>query len=429
MIPTFLLSKTLPARRQRGGIVGALLGLLLVIALAAGSAVAWWLSQPLNLRSPSVELAIESGASPREIAQNWVAAGVETSPVLLYEWFRWSGQSRQIRAGSYVVEPGTTPRSLLRMMVRGDERLAVVKLIDGWTFKRFRAELAQADGLRPGTATLSDEQLMAELGSPGVSPEGQFFPDTYSYAKGSTDLAVLQRAHRALQKHLNEAWTLRSNTCPLRSPQDVLTLASIVEKETGREADRSMIAAVFCNRLRIGLPLQTEPKVIYGLGQQFTGQPRRCRSAVGGPRAALVPGADGALYGTASAGGAGQRGALFKITLAGVFTPLAQFTNVGGWSPAGGVTVAGGLRFGAACAVTVTDVNERPFGGMDGKIFIGSKGGDGEWTMETAEVTNMAGKKPYVLAFAQDNAGEVYVLTSITTGPNGSLDTIYKIVP
>lgn len=275
MIFTFLRSKTFPARRQRGGILGALLGLLLVIALAVGGGVAWWLSQPLNLRSPSVELAIESGASPREIAQNWVAAGVETSPVLLYEWFRWSGQSRLIRAGSYVVEPGATPRTLLRMMVRGDERLAVVKLIDGWTFKRFRAELAQADGLRPATATLTDEQLMAELGSPGVSPEGQFFPDTYSYAKGSTDLAVLQRAHRALQKHLNEAWTMRTSDCPLRSPQDVLTLASIVEKETGREADRSKIAAVFCNRLRIGMPLQTDPTVIYGLGDQFDGNLRR----------------------------------------------------------------------------------------------------------------------------------------------------------
>jgi UPF0755 protein len=275
MMSTFLRSKTLPARRQHGGALGVLLGLLLVITLAAGGAAAWWLSQPLNLRGPSIELAIESGASPREIAHDWVAAGVDTSPVLLYEWFRWSGQSRQIRAGSYVIELGATPRTLLRMMVRGDERLAVVKLIDGWTFKRFRAELAQADGLRSGTATLSDEQLMAELGSPGLSPEGQFFPDTYSYAKGSTDLAVLQRAHRALQKHLNEAWALRSTNCPVHSPQEVLTLASIVEKETGREADRSMIAAVFCNRLRIGMPLQTDPTVIYGLGDQFDGNLKR----------------------------------------------------------------------------------------------------------------------------------------------------------
>ncbi|MGH6648763.1 endolytic transglycosylase MltG [Aquabacterium sp.] len=257
--------------------MGVLLGLLLLAALAFAGAVFWWLHQPLRVHGSDIELAIESGTTPREIARGWVDAGVDASPVMLYQWFRWSGQARQIRAGSYMLEPGATPLSLLRMMVRGDERLAVVKLIDGWTFKRFRAELAQADGLKPAITGLSDAQLMDRLGSPGVPPEGQFFPDTYSYAKGSTDLAVLQRAHRAMKKHLSDAWTLRgaTNSCPLNSPQEMLILASIVEKETGQEADRPMIAGVFCNRLRVGMPLQTDPTVIYGMGELFDGNLKR----------------------------------------------------------------------------------------------------------------------------------------------------------
>ena len=276
MIPNYLSSNTSAAKHQQGGIMGALLGLLVVASLAFGAGAFWWVNQPLRQHG-EVELAIESGSTPREIARDWVDAGVDASPFMLYQWFRWSGQARQIKAGSYVLESGATPASLLRMMVRGDEQLAVVKLIDGWTFKRFRVELAQADGLQPDIAGMNDTQLMAELGSPGLSPEGQFFPDTYSYAKGSSTLAVLQRAHRAMKKHLGDAWTLRgaSSNCPLRSPQDMLTLASIVEKETGMQSDRPMIAGVFCNRLRVGMPLQTDPTVIYGMGDAFDGNLKR----------------------------------------------------------------------------------------------------------------------------------------------------------
>lgn len=277
MIPIFLSPKSPKARPQRGGVLGVLLGLVVLASLAFAGAVFWWLHQPLRVHGSDIELAIESGTTPREIARGWVDAGVDASPVMLYQWFRWSGQARQIRAGSYMLEPGATPLSLLNMMVRGDERLAFVKLIDGWTFKRFRAEMAQAEGLKSTTANLSDVELMAQLGSPGLSPEGQFFPDTYSYAKGSSDLAVLKRAHRAMKKHLGDAWTLRgpSNSCPLNSPQEMLILASIVEKETGQQADRPMIAGVFCNRLRVGMPLQTDPTVIYGMGDLFDGNLKR----------------------------------------------------------------------------------------------------------------------------------------------------------
>eukprot|EP01136_Pigoraptor_vietnamica_P007091 Opistho-1_new@40906 len=171
--------------------------LLVVLGLAAGGLGAWWLTQPLALASSSVELSVEPGTSPREIAQGWADAGVRAPPLLLYEWFRWSGQARKIRAGSYEIGPGTTPLTLLNKMVRGDEAQATVRLIEGWTFRQFRAALAKAEALKPTTATMSDAELMVALGSPGRSPEGWFFPDTYAYSKGASDLAVLQRAHRA----------------------------------------------------------------------------------------------------------------------------------------------------------------------------------------------------------------------------------------
>ena len=251
-----------------------LLGLLLLAAGLVG-ATWWWLQRPLPLAADSIELSIEPGTAPREIAQGWVDAGVQTSPLLLYEWFRWSGQARRIRAGSYELSPGDTPRSLLTKMVRGDETLATARLIEGWTFRQFRAELARADGLKPTTSGMSDDEVMAALGLPGLPPEGRFYPDTYAYSKGSSDIAVLRRAQRAMQQRLDAAWAQRALDTPLRSADEALVLASIVEKETGAAADRPKVAAVFVNRLRIGMPLQTDPTVIYGLGDQFDGNLRK----------------------------------------------------------------------------------------------------------------------------------------------------------
>ena len=252
----------------------ALLGLAMLAIALTGSAL-WWLQRPLPLASDSVELSIEPGTSPRDIAQGWVDAGVQTSPLLLYEWFRWSGQARRIRAGSYEIGRDVTPRQLLQKLVRGDESLGSARLIEGWTFRQFRAELAQAEGLKPSTAAWSDEELMAALGAPGVAPEGRFYPDTYTYSKGSSDLAVYRRAHRAMQQRLDVAWASRAADTPLKSPGDALTLASIVEKETGSPADRGKVAGVFVNRLRLGMPLQTDPAVIYGLGERFDGNLRK----------------------------------------------------------------------------------------------------------------------------------------------------------
>ena len=251
--------------------------LLVAIAAAGGAASgAWWLNKPLDLAADSVELSVEPGATPRDIAQAWVLAGVKESPRLLYEWFRWSGESKKIRAGSYEIGPGVTPKTLLRKMVRGDETLATVRLIEGWTFRQFRAELAKAEALTPTTAAFTDDQVMQALGAPaGALPEGRFYPDTYAYSKGSSDLAVLKRAYRAMQARVQAVWQERAPDTPLRGPEDALVLASIVEKETGISADRGRVAGVFVNRLRRGMPLQTDPTVIYGLGPSFDGNLRK----------------------------------------------------------------------------------------------------------------------------------------------------------
>lgn len=257
--------------------------LLVLAAATAGGAAFWWLDQPLPLAAPTAELSIEPGELPRDIAKGWVAAGVQAPAPLLYYWFRLSGQARKIRAGSYEISAGTTPRSLLLKMVQGDESLATVKLIEGWTFRQVRAELARADALKPTTATMSDSEIMAALGAPGVHPEGRFYPDTYAYSKGSSDLAVLRRAMHAMQQRLTDAWAQRHPNTPLKSFDEALTLASIVEKETGREADRTLVGAVFSNRLRIGMPLQTDPTVIYGLGERFDGNLRKRDLQTDGP--------------------------------------------------------------------------------------------------------------------------------------------------
>ena len=271
------------------------LGVTLVLAAAIGGAAGWWLHQPLSLAADRVEVSIEPGTSPRDIAVAWVKAGVDTEPRWLYEWFRWSGDARRIRAGSYEIERGTTPRALLDKMVQGEQAMETVRLTEGGTFRQLRAELAaRAPGLRPITATLSDAEVMAALGLPGVPAEGHFFPDTYAYSKGVSDLTVLRRAQQTMQRKLDEAWRERADDTPLKSPGDALILASIVEKETGTAADRARIAGVFSNRLRLRMPLQTDPSVIYGLGPTFDGTLRKRDLLADGPfntytRAGLPP--------------------------------------------------------------------------------------------------------------------------------------------
>ncbi|MEJ7930146.1 endolytic transglycosylase MltG [Ramlibacter sp. AN1015] len=250
-------------------LIGALL------AVAAGATALWWLQHPLPLRQPTVDLVIEPGTLPKKVAQAVADAGVSVDPRLLYAWFRLSGQARQIKAGNYEITQGTSPRALLDKLARGEEALSTVTLVEGWTFRQFRAALAKSGELRADTAGLSDEAVMERVGQPGVHPEGRFFPDTYTFAKGSSDLAVLQRAARAMDRRLAQAWEQRAPDAQVRNPEQALILASIIEKETGRGAERTMVSAVFHNRLRIGMPLQTDPTVIYGIGPAFDGDLKR----------------------------------------------------------------------------------------------------------------------------------------------------------
>ena len=252
-----------------------LFGLFVVMVALAGAGAAWWLNHGLRLSSETVDLSIEAGTSARGVVQVVVGSGVDTNPLLLYWWFRLSGDSRQIKAGSYEISRGATPRSLLDKLVRGDEALRAVTLVEGWTFKQMRAALSKAEQLGQETYRLEPDMIMKALGRPGVHPEGRFFPDTYTYAKGSSDLAVLARAMRAMDKKLDAAWSQRAADTPLKTPEQALILASIVEKETGRANDRAMISGVFSNRLKIGMMLQTDPTVIYGLGDAFDGNLRK----------------------------------------------------------------------------------------------------------------------------------------------------------
>jgi UPF0755 protein len=150
-----------------------------------------------------------------------------------------------------------------------------VTLVEGWTFKQFRQALAKSESIKLSTQGLSNEDIMALLGRPNLHPEGRFYPDTYTYSKGSTDLAVMGRALKSMDRHLTEVWSQKSPQNRLKSPDELLILASIVEKETGRASDRPLISAVFHNRLKIGMRLQTDPTVIYGLGDAFDGNLRR----------------------------------------------------------------------------------------------------------------------------------------------------------
>ncbi|MFM9880983.1 MAG: endolytic transglycosylase MltG [Burkholderiaceae bacterium] len=252
-----------------------LIGFGLALGLVISGAAAWWLHQPIAFASPKLDLSIEPGTTPRGVAQALVEAGAQTRADALFWWFRLSGQSRLIKAGNYEIEPGTTPRQLLGKLVRGEESLRALTLVEGWTFRQVREALAKTEYLRADTQTASDDAVMSLLGKPGLHPEGRFFPDTYNFAKGASDLSVLRRAMLAMDKKLAAAWSQRAPDVPLQTPDQALILASIVEKETGKASDQAQIAGVFANRLRKGMLLQTDPTVIYGLGAAFDGNLRK----------------------------------------------------------------------------------------------------------------------------------------------------------
>lgn len=270
-----------------------LIGLL--SALAAAGLGWWWLERPLPLAGQEAVLVeVPPGASARGVAQRLARGGVDVPPLWLEAWFRLSGQAQEIKAGVYEVPPGATPRTLLRRLVSGDQALFSVQIIEGWTFRQVLDVLRRQTDLTPDLQGLSDAQIMGLIGKPGVHPEGRFFPDTYRVPRKATASSVLRQAAAAMDAQLAQAWAQRSPDSPLKHPDEALILASIVEKETGLASDRPEIAGVFSNRLRIGMRLQTDPTIIYGLGERFDGNLRRVHLETDGPyntytRAGLPP--------------------------------------------------------------------------------------------------------------------------------------------
>lgn len=252
-----------------------LLFLLLAAVVVGATAAWWWLQRPLDLSQQPVAVEIAAGSSARATTQALQAAGVQTSPALLYAWFRLSGQSRAIKAGHYELEPGLTPRGLLDKLVRGDQAMVSVTLIEGWNVREVLQAVRRAPELLQDLDDLSPAQVMERIGYPGVHPEGRFFPDTYRLARGASASSLLREAALAMERRLALAWEQRAPDAQVRNPEQALILASIIEKETGVDADRAMVGGVFSNRLRIGMRLQTDPTVIYGLGERFDGNLRK----------------------------------------------------------------------------------------------------------------------------------------------------------
>ena len=248
---------------------------LCVSLVAVIAAAAWWANAPIGLRDRSVEFRIVSGSSLRSAASQMREAGVDVNPGLLALLARWRGVATAIKAGSYAVNTGITPEQLLAKLARGDMTQGESTLVEGWTFAQWRARLDQHPDLKHETRDLPESEIATRLGIEGGRIDGWLFPDTYLFDKQSSDLELFARAHRAMRKKLEGAWSERDPGLPYRNPHEALIMASIVEKETGRADDRALVAAVFVNRLRKGMLLQTDPTVIYGLGEKFDGNLRK----------------------------------------------------------------------------------------------------------------------------------------------------------
>ena len=255
--------------------VRLLLAGALALVLCVMGLFAWWTHQPLHLKAEPVTFSVPPGASLRAAAQAAVAGGVREPGALLELFFRLAARGRNIKPGDYAVTEGMTPGDLLDKLIRGERIALTVTFIEGWNFKQARDALDKAQGLRHDTAQMNGAQIMAALDRAGVAPEGRFFPDTYRYFRNASDLDILRQSLREMDRNLAAAWDARAPDLPLKSPDDALTLASLIEKETGSAPDRAQVAGVFVNRLRAGMPLQTDPSVIYGMGERFTGSLRR----------------------------------------------------------------------------------------------------------------------------------------------------------
>ena len=258
--------------------------LVFVLLLAALAAGGWWLWQrytgfadaPLSGLEPGETMVVESGDSFARVLGKLRAAGVREGEKLEWQLLaKQLGAAGKLQVGEYALTPGSTPRQVLLAMRDGKVISHRFTIVEGWNIRELRAALAKATPLEHDATSMTDAALMQALGHAGQHPEGRFLPETYVYTRGDGELDVLKRAHDAMVQALDAAWSQRAADTPLKSKEEALILASIVEKETGIAEERPQIAGVFSRRLRIGMRLQTDPTVIYGMGAAYVGNIRR----------------------------------------------------------------------------------------------------------------------------------------------------------
>lgn len=256
-------------------LIKRLLLLLLLAAVSVAAIGGYCATRPLKLATLPFEFSLKQGSSLKAAARQMQEAGVLANDWMFVWLGRALGKSTQIKAGNYELQTVVTPLELLEIVTSGRVSLSELAIIEGRTFNQLRAELNANAAVRHDSAGLADAEILQRIGAAEKYAEGLFFPDTYYFASGASDLSLLKRAYQTMQKHLQQNWQARAPNLPLDSPYQALILASIVEKETGQAKDRGMVAGVFINRLRRGMLLQTDPTVIYGIGEKFDGNLRK----------------------------------------------------------------------------------------------------------------------------------------------------------
>lgn len=256
-------------------IVKWLLLLCFIVIFGLSGGILWRLATPLPMAATPTGFTIPAGVGLRQAAHLIRDAGIAVVPWQLAWLGRLQGKDAAIKAGSYEVAVAPTLQQLLDKLTRGDVSQAELVLVEGKTFRDFRRLLDAHPDMRHDSAGMDDAAVLRRIGASEAHPEGLFFPDTYLFDKGSSDLAVLARAYMAMKTRLAAEWQRRDPKVPWDSAYEALIMASIIEKETGIAADRPAVASVFVNRLRRGMLLQTDPTVIYGLGQNFDGNLRK----------------------------------------------------------------------------------------------------------------------------------------------------------
>ena len=252
-----------------------LLEMGLVLAGLMAGASAWKLNsaleQPLDLTQEQL-LDVPAGATPTGTFNRLQADNTLQDAFWLRLYWRFNLEGQPLHSGEYRMTPGMTARDLIGLWQRGDVVQYSLTLVEGWNFRQVRSALAKHEKIEQTLDGLSDSDVMEKLGHPGVFPEGRFFPDTYRFVRGMTDAELLEKAYDRLDKVLAQEWAQRAPDLPYTEPYQALIMASLVEKETGVPQERGQIAGVFVRRMKIGMPLQTDPTVIYGLGERYNGK-------------------------------------------------------------------------------------------------------------------------------------------------------------